>query len=150
MSSNVWTMLDDYFSSNDGVMLHGLGVHSSQIKIAEDILDLKFSDAHKRFIEKYDGALLPGQTIYGLFQIPDEKPYILENIILKTIYAKTKQKWPGIEDWYIISDDGRGNPIGVNPKGEVFLSDHDSGFEQVKLADSFEEFLHKLLTDTLY
>lgn len=38
----------------------------------------------------------------------------------------------------------------ITPDGSVWLFDHDSGFEQVKLADSFEDFLHKLLTDTLY
>lgn len=63
---------------------------------------------------------------------------------------KNTQNWPDIDDWYIISDDGRGNPIGINPKGEVLLSDHDSGFEQIKLADDFEEFVYRLLTDTLY
>ncbi len=48
------------------------------------------------------------------------------------------------------SDDGRGNPIGCKPDGYVWLSDHDAGFEQVKLADSFEEFLEKILDDRLY
>ena len=68
----------------------------------------------------------------------------------KNYLYKDFQKWPDIEDWYVISDDGRGNPIRIDPEGKVWLSDHDAGFEKVKLADNFEEFLHKLLTDTLY
>jgi len=60
------------------------------------------------------------------------------------------QHWPYIGEWYVVSDDFDGNPIGIDPDGKVWLLDHDSGFEKVKLADSFEEFLYKLLTDTLY
>jgi len=74
----------------------------------------------------------------------------LNNVLNVTKFYKAVQGWPSIEDWYIVSDDGFGNPIGIDPKGKVWLSDHDSGFEKVKLADSFDEFLYKVLTETLY
>lgn len=139
-------MLEEYF--DDDLDEHGQGVSMDQISDAEKKLSLKFAKDHKKFLLKYDYADLPGHTIFGIS--PPTNLHLSETIIENTKFYKEKQKWPGIEDWYIISDDGFGNPIGINPEGKVWLSDHNAGFEQVKLADSFEEFLYKILTDTLY
>ena len=65
-----------------------------------------------------------------------------------TMYYRN-QNWPGTENWYIVSDDGSGNPFGVDPEGKAWLSDHDTG-EIVAVAEDFEEFLYKLYTDTLW
>lgn len=120
-----------------------------EIMDAEKMLGLIFCDAYKKFLQKYGGAIFEGFFVYGL-----RKQRSMDDcywsVIDNTIFFKETQKWPGIDDWYIVSDDGSGNPIGINPKGEVWLSDHDSQFEQIKLADTFEDFLYKLLTDTLY
>jgi streptogramin lyase len=52
--------------------------------------------------------------------------------------------WPGVESWYIISIDGRGDPIGIDSCGVVWLSDHD-GSEIVRLASTFDRFIVELL-----
>ena len=93
--------------------------------------------------------MIKGDLIYGLSKQADMSDSIW-SVVEKTNFYKIKQQWPGIEDWYIISDDGRGNPIGCKSDGSVWLSNHDAGFEQVKLADDFEEFLEKILDDRLY
>jgi len=108
-----------------------------------------FSDGYKKFVQLYGAGLFDGHFIHGLRYI-DMMSVNSWSIVDKTNFYKQTQKWPEIDDWYIISDDGRGNPIGCKPDSSVWLSDHDAGFEQIKLADSFEDFLHKLLTDTLY
>ena len=141
-------MLEEYFDND--LELHGVGATEKDIKKTEITLGLLFCEGYKNLLMIYDSVDLPGHTIYGLKPLSDMIGSSVENVINNTKFYKETQKWPGIDDWYIVSDDGRGNPIGVNPRGEVWLSDHDSGFEQVKLADNFEEFLYKLLTDTLY
>lgn len=146
--NNVWDQLkDDYenYPSDFGGNL----TSEDQVVNAEKDLECSFSDDYKFFLKNYGSGVLPGHIIYGL--VPhEEMGDNIKSVIDKTIFYKQTQKWPGIDDWYVVSDDGRGNPIGCKPDGSVWLSDHDAGFEQIKLTDSFEGFLHKLLTDTLY
>lgn len=126
----------------------GNGVESTIISNAQEKIKLKFSDEYVYFLHNYGETTIRSYDLYGLAQISMHGKKA--SVIDQTNFYKNEQKWPDIENWYIISDDGRGNPIGCKPDGSVWLSDHDAGFEQVKLADNFEEFLHKLLTDTLY
>jgi hypothetical protein len=127
----------------------GSGCNEGKIREMEKFLNLSLSDTYKKFLLLYSAAVVPGHILYGAYPI-NAMDIGAQNVVEKTdLYKKTK-KWPGIEDWYIISDDGRGNPIGCKPDGSVWLSDHDAGFEQVKLADDFERFLEKILNNTLY
>jgi hypothetical protein len=148
MENSVWEDLKAYFEDDREDYIGG-GVSLADIKIAEKELNVVFTDAYKHFLLKYGGATISGDLIYGL-SYQQCMSVDCWSVIQNTNFYKHDQKWPDIDDWYIISDDGRGNPIGCKPDGSVWLSDHDAGFEQVKLADNFEEFLHKLLTDTLY
>jgi hypothetical protein len=43
-------------------------------------------------------------------------------------------------EWYVISEDGFGNPIGMAQDGRVMISDHDGGQASL-LATEFEYFL---------
>lgn len=143
---NIWDLLDKYFSEYPQDMVGP--VESKEIDLAEKELDLTFNDAYKKFIMVYGGACVGSNLVYGLRKQKDMGKELFNVLTINFFYRV--QNWPDIENWYIISDDGSGNPIGIDPEGKVWLSDHDSGFEQIKLADSFEEFLYKLLTDTLY
>ena len=148
MENSVWKELENYFEDDRNDYVGGR-VNISLVEEAEKKVGLKFSLDYKKFLELYGGATVGGELIYGL-SYQQCMSINCWSVLDKTFFFKNKQKWPDIDDWYIISDDGRGNPIGCKPDGSVWLSDHDAGFEQVKLADDFEEFLHKLLTDTLY
>ena len=143
---NIWKMLDKQFKAYPQDMAGG--VTESVIKQEEDKLSLLFSKGYKEFLLKYGGAGIGSKFVYGLRKHKDMDVKLYTVSRLTDFYKN--QKWPGIKEWYIISEDFDGNPIGIDPKGVVWLSDHDSGFEKVKLADNFEEFLYKLLTDTLY
>ena len=140
--------IEKYVLDNNSDAIFGI-IDESEVNAAEYKLGLVFSNTYKNLIKKYGAINIWGQYIYGLRRII-LMPKDGWSVIDQTNFYKEDQKWPDIDDWYIISDDGRGNPIGCKPDGSVWLSDHDEGFEQVKLANNFEEFLHKLLTDTLY
>lgn len=142
----VWGMLKELFQKQPE--LQAGPAKNAEIQKAEKEICLNFSNEYKKFLLLYGGALLPGHDIYGL----KRQRSMASNwsVVQNTHFYKEKQKWPGIEDWYIVSDDGSGNPIGIDPEGRVWLSDHDAGFEKIKLANSFEEFLYRLYTDTLY
>jgi len=145
---DTWKSLDTYFKDDRDDYFAG-PVPIKEIMEAQQLIGLNFSKGYVEFLEKYGGAMISGDLIYGLRK-QDDMNKDAWSVVDKTYFYKNKQKWPRISDWYVISDDGRGNPIGCKPDGSVWLSDHDAGFEQVKLADSFEEFLEKLLDDRLY
>lgn len=125
----------------------GFGISDEKIREFSKNIGLCFSKEYEYFLKNFGEVVVEGYDIYGY---GEKSIHNGISIVDKTNFYKEVQKWPGIEDWYIVSDDGRGNPIGCKPDGSVWLSDHDSNFEQIKLANDFEEFLHKLLTDTLY
>lgn len=146
---DIWDLLENE-RKRDSVGLFGIPVKEDNIiQEAQQILGLAFTNSYIEFLKKFGGYMGDGHIVYGLIPLC-EKGYLSETIIEKTNFFKEYQKWPNIESWYVISDDGSGNPIGIDPEGKVWLSDHDAGFEQIKLADSFEEFLYKLHTETLY
>jgi hypothetical protein len=62
-----------------------------------------------------------------------------EDVVTQTERYRT-QRWPGVDGWYIVSTDGRGNPVGIGGDGVVRMSDHDAG-DVVVVATSFEAFL---------
>ena len=148
MSNNIWEDLEFYLNEKK-IGCVSSGVNENEILNAELNLGLRFNDVYKNILLKYGALGIEDTDIHGLRHLPLMDKYRW-SVIEKTNFYKNEQKWPNINDWYIISDDGRGNPIGCKPDGSVWLSDHDAGFEQIKLADDFEQFLHKLLTDTLY
>jgi hypothetical protein len=51
-----------------------------------------------------------------------------------------RQSWPGTDQWYVVSMDHAGNPIGVDDAGTVNSFDHDAGV-MVQVASDFESFL---------
>lgn len=146
--NNIWSKLEEYFFDDRDDYYCGL-VEQHEIEEAQQKLNLKFCDGYINFIKQYGGAMIRGNLVYGFRQQAD-MGNINWSVIDNTNFYKNTQKWPDIDDWYIISDDGSGNPIGCKLDGSVWLSDHDAGFEQVKLANNFEEFLEKLLEDRLY
>ncbi|MBY0282207.1 MAG: SMI1/KNR4 family protein [Alphaproteobacteria bacterium] len=146
MSNSIWTKLEEYFQTYPQDMAQPAITES--IGKAEDSLGVNFQESYKTFLKKYGGACIGSKLLYGMEKQKDMDEKLSTVINVTNFYRS--QSWPDIEDWYVISDDFDGNPIGCKPDGSVWLSDHDAGFEQIKLADNFEEFLHKLLTDTLY
>tara|TARA_R110002095_G_C4205578_1_gene235523 strand:+ start:82 stop:531 length:450 start_codon:yes stop_codon:yes gene_type:complete len=144
-NKNIFEFLEKYFSEHRN---YAAGpVPNTEIEMSEQKLQVKFSESYKKFLSLYGGALLEESSIYGLRKeemMGDDNWSVTQ----LTLYYRN-QKYPGTENWYIVSDDFSGNPFGVDPDGKVWLSDHDTG-EIIQVAETFEDFLYKLYTDTLW
>jgi hypothetical protein len=127
----IWNFLDQQFQEEPTWKAEEVPT-KEEIGKAEDELKLKFHADYLKYLYKYGGGSAFAYDIYGLK--PTKSMTKNYSVVSNTNFYRS-QNWPNIESWYIISDDGFGNPIGI---------------EQLKLADSFEEFLYKLYTDTLY
>lgn len=145
--NSIWALLVEYYK-NEPDDLAGK-VLDTEILESETILKCRYSSEYRKYLTIYGGGGLRANYIFGLRR-SESMPTQLWSVIDNTKFYKETQRWPGIDDWYIISDDGSGNPIGIDPGGRVWLSDHDSDFDKIKLADDFEEFLYRVYTETLF
>jgi streptogramin lyase len=130
----LWERLDEEFSRYP--VLVARGAPDDAIRRAEAALGLAFSEPYREFLRRYGGAIVGSAAVHGL---ACAEAMGNESVVDLTARFR-RDRWPGTEDWYIVSFDGAGNPVGLDERGEVWLSDHDTR-EIVRLASSFEEFL---------
>jgi len=129
--------LHKHFIQAPGVLC-GKPAIDDAIKEAQKQLRCCFTREYHQFLQLYGCGVVGAYPIYGLGDTPDAMEENV-NVVSQTEWYRT-QKWPDISDWYIISTDGRGNPIGIGQDGQVRLSDHDVG-DVIIIAKNFEEFL---------
>ena len=115
-----------------------------EIQTAEREIGLPFAEDFREFLLRYGGAYVGWCEIYGirepaLFRSDTDKTKN-QLVMMQSFY---KRGFPGIGEWVIIADDGRGNPIGIAPDGTVQRIDHDCGMEVDTLAVTFEQFIRE-------
>lgn len=108
----------------------GTPVSDEQVLRAEQELGVKFSSDYIDFIKNF-GAAYAGMMINAL----DGN----ENVVDDT--KSLREVHPEVTDTYVISDDGSGNPIMINSKGEIEIYYHDSNAEIETIASSLEQYI---------
>jgi hypothetical protein len=103
----------------------GTPASDEQVLCAEQELGVKFSSDYIDFIKNF------GMMINAL----DGN----ENVVDET--KSLREVHPEVADTYVISDDGSGNPIMINSKGEVEIYYHDSDAEIETIASSLEQYI---------
>jgi hypothetical protein len=108
-----------------------------EIKAAMEELQCRFADDYIEFLRRYGGGMAYSLPIYGLRPVESMGwPWS----VLEETHGIRRRGWPPAQGWYVISDDGYGNPIAMNEKDEVWINEYQFGGE-TKIYDSFEEFL---------
>lgn len=115
----------------------GQPASAAAIEEAEQRLGCRLHPDYIEFLRLFGCGFVGPDPVYGLG--PGRPAGIEQSVVEQTEWFRS-QRWPGIDGWYVISDDERGNPIGIASDGKVRLSDHDVGDTPV-VAESFEEFL---------
>lgn len=113
-----------------------------EIKIAQDVLGISFSNDYIDFIKTNGGAIIGAFPIFGLKHAEPMDDH-LWSVVDVTIKFRNDQ-WPYASDWYIVSMDHSGNPIGINKDGIALSYDHDKK-QLYKVANSFEDLLLSFL-----
>lgn len=140
MSASVWTRLNEYFVRYPS--MRGTGVSDETIEAAEHDLGREFSPSYREFLRRHGAAMLGAQPVLGLSPLDVLGADWWDAVRVTRHFWD--DAWLGTADWYIISTDGAGNPIGVDEGGRVWISDHDGGGIE-RIADSFVEWLHDAL-----
>jgi hypothetical protein len=120
-------------------MMYGGGVGTPEIDQAEVALGVKFDPEYVRFLREFGGAMLGAEPLLGLSRA-DVMGIDSWSVVDVTLRFRS-EGWEGVDDWYLVSVDGAGNPVGVARDGAVYLSDHHGGGIS-KLANSFLDYLN--------
>lgn len=139
MSDETWRLLDeDHAGFEELARGRGEPVSEDELKAAMAELGLVFPPAYRDFLLRLGAATVGSLHVWGL-----RPTGVSDALLLDQNRFYRNQSWPGIDDWIIISDDGAGNPIGIDPCGRVLRSDHNVGFSVDVLANTFEEFVRQ-------
>lgn len=135
-------LLDFYSDDHDD--LRGIPATDAEISEAEKILNVKFSNEYIQFIKIFGGAYA-GYEIHAFQNAPIlSKNTVTElTIEFRTAYL-SKSKCSIINQSYVISMDGSGNPIMLDPQGKVLIYYHDAACDATELnvlSDSFFSLL---------
>lgn len=122
-------------------------VLKAEILAAAAALGCTFHEDYIEFIHNFGGAVLGANDVFGLRCPASMGRNPKDATVIEATQSFRLRQWPNIEGWYIISGDGRGNPIGIAPDGRVCCADHDCGYEVFDVARSFNHFVLDLITD---
>lgn len=142
MKSGAWDALDRAFA--EFPILRAEPVPNEEIDAAGQALGVQFDPDYREFVRRYGGAIVGPYPIYGLRQA-EPMDDSLWSVMVVTMHYRT-EGWPGTDEWYIVSTDHAGNPIGMDREGVVRTYDHDAR-GVFKLADNFENYLLECLRD---
>jgi hypothetical protein len=153
MQHEIWKLLEIKEEIYKNISSPPEPCSEEEIKVAESALGLTFHEGYRKYLRIYGGGFVGAFDIYGLRArrlnfISDDTLREPWSVVYQTNSFRAEE-WPNSQDWYIVSNDGAGNPFGVDPKGHVWLSDHNT-CELIKAAYSFEDFLYFLHTNTLW
>jgi hypothetical protein len=138
MRNETLKTLEDFFQKNPFMKAGAV----SRVEVDAAFIRFRFTlpEDYLSFVETYGGAIVGPYPIFGLRKAAPMG--IEEASALDVTRHFVKQRWPGTENWLVISTDHSGNPVGLASDGQIWISDHDNGQVTV-IAPSFESFLRE-------
>ncbi|MBA3707847.1 MAG: SMI1/KNR4 family protein [Planctomycetes bacterium] len=140
MKQEIWNAITQGFEKHP-VTRSPTRPSAEQVAAAEQALKVQFADDYRDFILRYGAGIVGSQSVIGIGRA--EAMGKQEASVSDATFFFRKEAWIGVNDWYVISIDGSGNPIGVDRNGEVHTSDHDAR-KVVRLCGSFEEWIERI------
>lgn len=147
MDSNFRNKINNFLKTpfDDGSSLKGSPATDEEIKNSENELNYKFSDDYIDFIKEFGGAYL-GVNIHAFnnhSMMSKETVTEITQDFRKAYKGRSTQKL--MDESLVIAIDGSGNPILISSDGKVIIIYHDSEDDIEVLANSFNEFIIKII-----
>jgi cell wall assembly regulator SMI1 len=146
MNDTLMQRLTHFFAKEEHDTLRGRPALDEEIKAAEEKLNVKFHDDYKNFIKRFGGAHA-GMNVHAF---SNGSSLGKETVVGLTLGARESyagdERAVELNKSYVISLTGAGDPIIINPVGEVVALYHDSDEREV-LAASLEELLQDIFVE---
>jgi hypothetical protein len=121
-------------------MCAGEGASAEELDVAAALLGVPLSADYRAFVARFGGGHAESLPVAGLRRWATAGNDEWSIIELTERYRAGR--WPGTDAWAVFSDDGFGNPVGLDDAGRVWLSDHDAR-ECVCLEAGFEDWMRR-------
>jgi len=131
---------------DDGSSLKGLPATDKEINESEKELNYKFNNDYIEFIKEFGGTYL-GVNIYAFnnhSMMPKDTVTKVTKEYRKNYENRATHKLIG--ESLVIAIDSSGNPIIISPDYKVIIIYHDSNDDTEILANSFNEFIEKIIS----
>lgn len=140
MNDNLVNRISEFLSDSDNELFAGKPATTDQIEEAEKTLNVSFDKDYKQFLELFGGSFV-GFPVYGFnnCDMLSQESVLELTQDFRTNYA-TDDRFPIIQNSYVISMDGNGDPIIINEKNEIVIYYHDNNESEV-ISKSFEELI---------
>ncbi|MWV42765.1 SMI1/KNR4 family protein [Paenibacillus sp. HJL G12] len=142
MNEALMERLRNFLLREDNITLLGNPASQEEIDHAQQRLNVCFHEDYMHFIRTFGGAYI-GLAVHAF---SNGSSLGKETVVDLTLGFREQYKELPIAEVlrtsYVISIDGSGDPIFINPAGNVFICYHDSG-EFKLLANSFEELIEE-------
>jgi hypothetical protein len=138
MRPDTWQAIDEMFQEDP--VLRAEEVSCEEIDAAAAQAGFQLGSDYREIVHRYGGGIVGSYRVYGLRRAPAMGR--TEGSVFEITRDFRRQRWPGVNDWLVISTDHAGNPVGLDEEGKVWISDHDAGVVEV-IANSFEEYVRK-------
>lgn len=141
MNEELLARVRDEITSDQDMVLYGIPASDEEIIQAEKVLNIKFNIQYIEFIKKFGGAF-GGIAIHAFKNgsLVGKASVVDLTLKFREIYKDLDKNI--LNSFYVISDDGGGNPILMNTDGKIYVFLHDS-YEIEFLYSSLEELLMK-------
>ena len=125
--------------------LFGIPPSSSDLALAEDTIEVRFSSSYRAFLTRYGSGVVGCFRVLGVGQDPRRRS--TSTVVTETLRAR-QAGWPG-PGWYVFTADLTGNPVAEHAlNGQVWRYNHDCGTYDL-LGHSLDHFLSKSLAEDL-
>lgn len=104
--------------------LMGSPATEQQIELAEETLSTRFNEQYVEFIKLFGGSYA-GIGLHAFQNGALIGKATVTELTTRFRERYKTQHYSQLNDAYVISDDGSGNPVIMNPAGEIFLYLHE-------------------------
>lgn len=115
-------------------------VPDSEVKKLEEYVGFALPEDYKGFVVLFGGAIVGPYSIFGLRSAEAMGTDEASAIVITERFRQ--KRWPGTEEWLVVSMDQAGNPVGIDLEGRVWIADHDAGAVEV-ISGTFDEYLRR-------
>lgn len=142
MNKELIANIEKYLLDND--LFEGTPSDDEEINKAEKELNVSFDEDYREFLKLFGGSYV-GFPVYGFKNcemLSSETVTDLTDSFRKSF--RVDQRFPIVQESYVISMDGNGDPIIIDKEGKVRIFYHDNN-EVKTLANTFEELIERYL-----
>lgn len=125
MNEQLLTRVRENLISDQDMVLYGIPATDEEIANAEEKLNIKFNEQYIEFIKLFGGAF-GGIAIHAFIN-----GSLVGKATVVDLTQKFRETYKDLDEsvlnaFYVISDDGSGNPILMNSDGEIYIFTHDT------------------------